>query len=125
MEGTSPKRPWASWIVSLVPVALLLFSAAMKLMRHPAAVEGFAKFGYPPASLFWIGVVELTCTVLYIIPRTSILGAILLTGYLGGAVNTHVRAGEPFLSPVVVGILLWLGIYLREDRLRALVPWRK
>lgn len=125
MRFPTQKRPWAGWILSFLPVALLLFSAAMKLMRVPAAVDGFAKFGYPPGALMWIGVTELVCTVLYIIPRTSILGANLLTGYLGGAVNTHVRVGEPFISPVVVGILLWLGLYLREDRLRALVPLRK
>jgi hypothetical protein len=88
------------------------------------AVEGFAKLGYPERAALWIGIVEIACTVLYLIPRTAVLGAILLTGYLGGATNTHVRVGEPFYMPVLLGVLVWLGLFLREPRLRPLVPLR-
>ena len=89
-------------------------------------VEGFQQQGYPVQFLVPIGVVELVCTILYLIPRTSVLGAILLTGYLGGATATHVRAAEvAFIFPVSFGVLLWLGLYLRDSRIRALVPLRR
>jgi hypothetical protein len=74
--------------------------------------------------LLWLGIVELTCTILYVIPRTSVLGAILLTGYLGGATATHVRVADAYFMPILVGVLVWLGLYLRDTRLRALVPFR-
>ncbi len=85
---------------------------------------GVAHYGYPEGALLRITLVEIACALVYAIPRTSILGAILLTGYLGGATATHVRAGEPFFLPLVVGIVVWLGLYLRDGRLRALVPLR-
>jgi hypothetical protein len=116
---------WTGRVLSAIPVLLLLFSASMKLVRNPQAVEGMVHFGYPPNTLLPIGVTELTCTLLYIFPRTSVLGAVLLTGYLGGAVATHVRAGEPqFVMAIILGICVWLGLWLREERLRALVPLR-
>lgn len=116
---------WTGRVLSAIPVLLLLFSASLKLMRNPQAVEGMVHFGYPANTLLPIGMTELTCTLLYIFPRTAVLGAILLTGYLGGAVATHVRAGEPqFVMPLGLGVLVWLGLWLREERLRALVPLR-
>lgn len=123
--AVSKKRLWAGRIVSALPVLLLLFSAVMKLMKPAPVVQGFALFGYPKSLILGIALVELACTVVYVIPRTSILGAILLTGYLGGATATHVRIGDPnFVIPVVLGVLVWGGLYLRDDRLHAIIPLR-
>ncbi|APR85666.1 membrane protein [Minicystis rosea] len=117
---------WAGRGVSALPVLALTMSAIMKLSRNPQLVEGFTgHFGYPAGSLLPIGVTELLCVILYVVPRTAVLGAILMTGYLGGAVATHVRMGEPFISPIVIGVLAWLGLYLRDSRLTSLVPLRK
>jgi uncharacterized protein YndB with AHSA1/START domain len=115
---------WAGWIVSALPVLLLLFSGVMKLVKPAPVAEGFVHLGYSENLALGIGLLELVCTALYLIPRTSVLGAILLTGYLGGATATHVRVGEPFYMPVVLGVLVWGGLYLRDRRLRALVPGR-
>jgi hypothetical protein len=88
-------------------------------------VQGFAQFGYPESLILKIGILEIFCTVVYMIPRTSVLGAILMTGYLGGATATNVRVGDPSsFIPVLVGVLVWAGLYLRDDRLRALIPLR-
>jgi hypothetical protein len=116
---------WAGWIVSALPVLLLVFSGVMKLVKPAPVAEGFVHLGYPESLALGIGLLELVCTVVYLIPRTSVLGAILLTGYLGGATATLVRVGEPFYMPVVLGVLVWGGLYLRDSRLRALVPGRK
>jgi hypothetical protein len=105
----------------------LLVDGAMKLIKPAPVVEATVKLGYPESVLTGLGIVVIVCTVLYLIPRTGVLGAILLTGYLGGAVATHVRAGEGWFSilfPVFFGALLWGGLYLREARLRALIPLR-
>lgn len=125
-EGLMESRAlwWVGWTMSAVPVLMLLFSAWMKLLKLPAAVEGFAHLGYPEYVALPLGFVELTSTVLYVIPRTSVLGAILLTGYLGGATATHVRVGEPFFVAIVLGMLVWGGLYMRDERLRALIPLR-
>src|ERR1700687_1572457 len=105
--------PWIGRVVSGIPVLMMLFSAGMKLLRPPGVIEVFVgKFGYPDSTLVPIGVVELACVVVYLIPRTAVLGAILLTGYLGGAVATHVRVSDVFVPPLVVGILAWVGLYL-------------
>jgi hypothetical protein len=104
---------------------MLVFSAVMKFVKPAPIMEGFARFGYPESLILVIGILELACTVVYLIPRTSILGAILMTGYLGGATATNVRIGDPlFIIPALLGVLAWVGLYLREDRLRALVPLR-
>ena len=130
MQSSIPAAPpskallWTGYIVSALPVLMLLMSAVMKLAKPAFIVEGFTKFGYPENVILPLGIVELVCTVLYLIPRTSVLGAILLTGYLGGATATHVRAGEQFIGPVIFGVLVWLGLYLRDARLRALIPLR-
>jgi DoxX-like protein len=129
-DSTAPPSKamsWAGYAVSALPVLMLLASAIMKLARPAFVVEGFVKHGYPESMLVGLGIVELSCTILYLIPRTSVLGAILLTGYLGGATATHVRVAEfsqAFLGPVPFGVLLWLGLYLRDPRLRALIPLR-
>jgi hypothetical protein len=83
------------------------------------------KFGYPPATLPIFGILEVTCVVIYLIPRTAILGAILLTGYLGGAIATHARVGDPFVIPLILGVVVWAGLYVRDERLRSLIPLRQ
>ena len=118
-------RLWAGRVLSALPV-LLLLSASMKLSRAPMVVETFVgKLGYPASVLPALAVLELFCTVVYAVPRTAVLGAVLLTGYLGGAVATHVRVGEPFVVPLLLGVLPWAGLYLRDQRVRALLPLRK
>lgn len=122
----SKKRLWTGRILSALPALFLLTSGIhLALFPTPDILEGFAKFGYPASLIAPLGVVEFLCVVLYAIPRTSILGAILLTGFLGGATATHVRLGDPvFIVPVLLAVLFWLGLYLREPRLAALVPLR-
>ncbi len=116
------------WIMTALPVLFLLFDAVIKLMRIEPVVQSFSELGYPPGLAVGIGLLELVCLALYVIPRTSVLGAILLTGYLGGAIATHVRIESPLFShtlfPVYVALLLWAGLYLRETRLRSLLPLR-
>jgi hypothetical protein len=120
------KGIWAGRIASGLVAAFLLFDAVIHVLQLPFAVEATMQLGYPASSVFTIGAAELACLLLYLIPRTSVLGAILLTGYLGGAVATHLRVGSPLLGftlfPFYVGALLWGGLYLRNERLRALVP---
>ncbi len=121
----SKKKLWAGRILSALPVLLLLFSGVLKLMKPAAVVQGFAHFGYPESLLLTLGILELGCTVVYLIPRTSVLGAILMTAYLGGATASNVRVGDPlFFIPVILGVLVWGGLFLRDDRLRALIPLR-
>lgn len=118
---------WVGRVLSALPILLMLFSASMKLARTPQLMEQWVgTFGYPEGSLLGIAVLELTCVLLYAIPRTAVLGAVLMTGYLGGAIATHVRIEDPsFLGALLVGVVAWAGIYLREDRLHALMPLRK
>ena len=124
----SKARLSAGHIVSAIPVLFLLFDSAIKFTAIDPVVESFSQLGYPVSLAIGIGAIELACLVLYVIPRTSVLGAILLTGYLGGAVATHVRVGSPLfthiLFPIYVAALVWGGLFLREGRLRALVPLR-
>ena len=120
----SKKRLWAGRIVSALTVVFLLVDGVMKVMKAPVAVQGSIQLGYPE-NVVPVGILLLVCTLLYVIPSTSILGAILLTGYLGGAIATHVRAGDPLfthvLFPVYVGVMVWGGLFLRDNRLRALI----
>ncbi|MEO6390553.1 MAG: DoxX family protein [Pyrinomonadaceae bacterium] len=122
------KRPWAGFVVSALPALFLLMDAVMKLIQPPLVVTATTELGYPATVILPLGIVLLVCTLLYLIPRTSVLGAILLVGYLGGAVATNYRLSKPLftqvLFPVYLGILLWLGLYLRDRRLRDLVPFR-
>jgi hypothetical protein len=123
----SKTRLWAGRILSGLPALFLLLDGIFKLIKPAPVVEATVQLGYPESVLLGLGIVLITCTVLYLIPRTSILGAILLTGYLGGAVATHVRVGQgPFeiLFPVFLGVMLWAGLFLRDDRLRTLLPLR-
>ena len=127
MTEVSKTNLWIGRIVSGLPALFLLVDGVMKLFKPAVVVEGTVNLGYPESTIIPIGVVLVICTILYLIPATSVLGAILLTGYLGGAVATHVRAGESLFSivfAVIFGVLIWLGLYLRDVRLRALVPLR-
>lgn len=121
------KTLWTGRILSGLPTLFLLFDAVMKFVKPAPVIKGTVELGYPESVIFGLGVVLLICTILYAIPRTAVLGAILLTGYLGGAVATHVRVGGPLFNvifPVIFGAVIWGGLYLREERLRALVPFR-
>jgi hypothetical protein len=121
----SKKMLWAGRIMSALPVLMLLFSAAMKFVKPASVVEGFAHLGYPERLALGLGILELACTVIYVIPRTAVLGAILLTGYLGGAIATHLRIREPFFMPIILGVLVWGGLFLRDPWVRALIPLRR
>jgi len=117
---------WAGRIFTAIPVLMLLVSGVMKLVRPPAVIEGFVtKFGYQESAILGIAIAELACAVLYAIPRTAVLGAILVTGYLGGATATHVRVSDAFLAPVLLGVMAWAGLFFRDERLRRLVPFRQ
>ena len=126
-RATLPSRKmlWTGRIISALPVVVLLMSAIMKFAKPPPAVEGFTHLGLPLTLAFALGILELACTAIYVIPRTAVLGAILLTGYLGGAVLAHLRVGDPFIGPILFGVLLWTGLFLREPRLGALIPLRR
>ena len=118
---------WAGRILTTVGALFMLLDGAMKLVKPAFVVEATVRMGFSEDVILGLGNALLACTVLYLIPRTSVLGAILLTGYLGGAVATHVRLWEgwfPVLFPVIFGAVLWVGLYLRDSRLRALVPLR-
>ncbi len=98
----------------------------MKLSQQKMVVEGFAKGGMSASTVLIIGVIELLCVIIYLVPATSVLGAVLVTGYLGGAIMVHVRAGEAALiAPLILGMMAWGGLYMRDDRIRALLPVRK
>jgi len=124
--GVSKGALWAARIISGLVALFLLMDGAMKLVKPAFVVDETMRLGYPERVILPLGVVLIVCTILYLIPKTAVLGAILLTGYLGGAVATHVRAGEPVFSVVfaiVFGVLVWLGLYLRNPTLRLLIPF--
>ena len=125
---TSTKRPVAGYVLTALVALFLVFDTVIKVLRFAPAIQGTTELGYPAGLVFPIGVIELVCVALYLTPRTAVLGAILLTGYLGGAIATHVRVGSPLVShtlfPIYVALMLWGGLYLRERRLRALLPFR-
>jgi hypothetical protein len=127
MSSTTPKAMlWTGRVVSAIPVLMMGVMGAVMLIAYPDKItEGMTKYGYPANVGRPLTVVQIVCVVLYAIPQTSTLGAILLTGWLGGAVATHVRAGEPFWFAVIMGLIVWLGLYLRDARVRALTPLRR
>ena len=126
----SKKSLWAGRIMSGLVIAFLTLDVAFKFVKPAPAsvVETFARLGWSLSLAPVLGIILLVSTVLYVIPNTCVLGAILLTGYLGGAIATHLRIGDPLFShvlfPTYLGVLLWGGLYLREPRLRALIPLR-
>ena len=125
----SRKALWAGRVLSALAVLFLVVDATMKLLQLPVAMQVTRQLGYPESAVFALGIVQAVCLVVYLVPRTAVLGAILWTGYLGGAVATHVRVGDPLFShvlfPVYVAAFLWLGIWIRDRRLRAVLPVRQ
>ena len=120
---------WTGRVLSGLAVLFMLFDTVIHAMRGPQVVQGFAQLGFPLSIAIPLSIVEFIGIVLYVIPRTSALGAILLTGYLGGAVAAQVRIGAPLLgfvlAPVYVALFLWVGLCLRDERVRAVVPVRR
>jgi hypothetical protein len=129
VEATAPRSKkiiWTGGVVSAIPVLLMLFSAAMKFVKPAPVVQGMVRFGYPESQLFILGVLESLSCVVYLIPRMAVLGAILMTGYLGGATASNVRIGDPSsVMTVFLGVCVWGGLFLRDERVRALIPFRR
>ena len=124
LRKTSTGILWTSYVVSAIPVAMMIFSAVLKFFPSVVA-DGFIQLGWPVRLAPILGVIELACVIVYLYPRTAVLGAILVAGYLGGATATHVRVGDGFFfAPFLLGVLAWLGLWLREPRLKALLPFR-
>lgn len=128
-QGPTQQRRKAGLVLSGLAVLFLLFDSAGKLLQVQPAIDGTLQLGYPRHSVFTFGAILLSCVVTYVVPRTSVLGAVLLTGYLGGAIATHVRVESPLLThvlfPTYVGAFVWGGLVLRDERLRALLPIRR
>lgn len=117
------KTLWTGRIISAIPALLLVFSGVMKILKPPSVVQGFAHYGYPDTQMIGLGILEIACALVYLVPRTQVLGAILVTAYLGGATASNVRVGDrAVIVTVLLGVLIWLGLYLRDQRVRALVP---
>jgi hypothetical protein len=116
---------WTGRVLTSLAIFPFLFSCFMKFMRNQEVLQGVSHLGWPESSIVTLGVLEAACILFYLFPPTAVLGAILLTGYLGGAISTHVRIGEPVIMHVVIGLLIWSGLFLRETRLRELLPTRK
>ena len=120
---------WSGRVLSALAVLFLLFDITLHLLRPSFVIEGTKQIGYPAGVMLPLGLIEAVCLILYLIPRTAVLGAIFWTGYLGGAVATHVRIGNPLfthiLFPIYVALFLWGGLWLRDERLRALIPVRQ
>jgi hypothetical protein len=117
---------WTGRVMSALPVLLVLFGSVVKLMKTASVLEAFARAGLPERLIIPVGVIELVCVIVYVIPQTAVLGAILMTGLLGGATLTNLRIGDPtYPMPVVLGMLAWGGLFLCDVRLRDLIPIRK
>jgi uncharacterized membrane protein YphA (DoxX/SURF4 family) len=127
LASTKPAKVplWIGRVLTVLVGAALIMSAAMKFKGGKELDEGMAHLGLPESMVVPLGILELSCAVLYLIPQTSVLGAVLLAGYMGGAICTHWRVGDPFPTQVAIGVVAWLGIFLREPRLWPLIPWRK
>jgi hypothetical protein len=127
--STSHGMVWTGRILSGLVVVFMLFDSVIKILKMPFAVDATVQLGYSASLVAPIGIIELVCALLYAMPRTSLLGAVLLTGHLGGAIATHLRHGDPLFShvlfPTYIGALLWVGLLLRDARLRELFPWRR
>ena len=121
----SKKMLWAGRIVSALVVAGLLFSGVLKIIAPEDVTKEFTRLGYVDSHALGIGILEIVCTIIYAVPQTAVLGAVLLTGYLGGATATHVRIGDAYYGPIIGGVLVWLGLFLRDARLRDLLPLRR
>ncbi|NIJ52772.1 DoxX family protein [Dyadobacter arcticus] len=125
VKSRTNKTVLAGKIISAICILFLLFDSIMKVIKESHSIEGSAQLGWPVDQVQSIGIALLISTILYIIPRTAMLGAILITGYLGGAIAVMVRAGQPLYFALVFGILVWAGLYLRDEKIRALIPFKK
>jgi hypothetical protein len=123
-NGASTITVWIGWILTLLAAAMFLLSASMKLSQAPKVITMMGELGWQASMMVPLAILELTCVILYLIPPVAILGGIILTGYLGGAIATHVRLGQPVYMHVVIGLLIWGGLWLREPRLRQILPFR-
>lgn len=126
--GGSKTALWTGRVISTVLVLFFIFDGVTKAIQEPHVMQAMAQGGYQPGVAMPLGITLLVCTLLYVVPKTSVLGALLLTAWLGGAVDSMVRMATPghlFLFPVFFGVLVWLGLYLREERLKALLPFRR
>jgi len=115
-------KGWTGWIVSALILPAFVPSAIMKIMQAPQAAEGMTRMGIPAAYIVPIGCIELLCVALFLIPRTTVLGAFLLTGYLGGATLANIIMGTDFIHALVIGLMVWTGAWLRVPQLRSLLP---
>lgn len=115
---------WTGWVLSAAPGAMLIMSAVTKITQQDFAVKGLTDAGWNAATIRPLGITEFLCTIIYLNPQTSVLGAILLTGYMGGAISHHLAHQESIVVQVIFGVVIWLGIFLREPRLWAILPWR-
>jgi len=123
--SASGKSVWVGRVISVLASLVFLFSAFLKLKGGPEMAQGLAHLGLPERMVIPLAILEVSCTVIYLIPHTSVLGAILLAGYVGGTICTHWRVGDPFFIQIALGVFLWLGLYLREPRLKDLIPLRR
>ena len=124
MVATSGKMVWIGRVISVLVSLVFGMSAFMKLKGGAELTQGMAHLGLPESLVLPLAILEISCVVIYLIPATSVLGAILLTGFIGGTICTHLRVGDPFFVQVTLGILVWIGLYLRENRLKGLLPLR-
>jgi hypothetical protein len=122
--AAASKVVWVGRVLSGLAALAFLMSAAMKLKGGPELTQGMAQMGLPESMLMPLAILEIACVVIYLIPQTAVLGAILLAGYIGGTIVTHWRVGVPFYVNIALGLVVWLGLYLRETRLKALIPVR-
>ena len=125
-DSISKSALWTGRVMSALPVFFVLMGSVMKLMRLPAVHEGFARAGLSDSLIVPVGLIELICVITYVIPATAVLGAILMTGLLGAACLTSLRIADPtYPLPVILGMLAWGGLFMRDLRVRALIPFRK
>ena len=123
--AASGKAVWVGRVISVLASLMFLMSAFFKFQDGPEVMKGFAHLGLPERTMLPLAILEVSCVVVYLIPATSVLGAILLAGYVGGAICTAWRVGDPLYGQILLGLFVWLGLYLREDRLKALIPLRR
>ena len=124
MVAATGKIVWVGRVISALVSLVFAMSAFMKVKGGAEVTQGMAHLGLPESLIMPLAILEISCVVIYLIPATSVLGAILLTGYIGGAICTHLRVGDPFFIQIALGIFVWLGLYLRENRLKQLIPLR-
>jgi len=123
--AASGKIVWGGRVISVLASLMFAMSSFMKFKGGAEVTQGMAHLGLPESLMMPLAILEISCVVVYLIPATSVLGAILLTGYMGGAICTHLRVGDPFVVQIALGIVIWLGLYLRENRLKEIIPLRR